>query len=153
MLARLSGAPFGRVLRAIREDETVAAVAGKRTLAFKVQAFAIGAFVLGLAGGLYASVNAYVAPDSFTVLVTLYIVLALTIGGTGNMAGAVLGGMLVIVLTEGTRFIGAVLPGLQAVQLAALRQGAIGLALILVLHLRPEGILPERARRYSAPER
>ena len=151
-LARLSGAPFGRVLRAIREDETVAAVAGKRTLGFKVQAFAIGAFVLGLAGGLYASFNAYVAPDAFTPLITLYIVLALTAGGTGNMAGAVLGAVLVVALTEGTRFIGALLPGLQPVQVAALRQGAIGVALILALHLRPQGLLPEHARRYPAPE-
>jgi branched-chain amino acid transport system permease protein len=150
-LARLSGAPFGRVLRAIREDETVASVAGKRTLAFKVQAFAIGAFVLGLAGGLYASFNAYVAPDAFAPLVTLYIVLALTAGGTGSMAGAVIGGILVVALTEGTRFLGALFPGLQPVQVAALRQGAIGVALILILHLRPQGILPERLRRRVAP--
>ncbi len=150
-LGRLSAAPFGRVLRAIREDETVAQVAGKRTLGFKLRAFALGAGVLGLAGGLYASFNAYVAPDSFTPLVTLYIVLALTAGGTGRMTGAVLGAVLVILLTEGTRFAGGLFPFLQPVQVAALRQGAIGVALIVVLRLRPRGILPERGRRYAPP--
>ncbi len=147
-LARLSAAPFGRVLRAIREDEVVAAVAGKRTLVFKVQAFAVGAGVLGLAGGLYAHFNAYVAPDAFQPLVTIYVVLALTAGGTGRMAGAVLGAVLVVALQEGTRFGADVLPGFTPVQLAALRAGAIGVALILVLHIRPNGLLPEQVRHH-----
>ncbi len=149
LLARLSRAPFGRVLRAIREDEVVAAVAGKRTLLFKVQAFAVGAGVLGLAGGLYAHFNAYVAPDAFTPLVTIYVVLALTAGGTGRMAGAVLGAVLVVALQEGTRFGADLVPGVSPVQAAALRAGAIGAALILMLHLRPNGVLPEWNRRYG----
>ena len=90
----------------------VAAVAGKRVLAFKVQAFAMGAAVLGLAGAIYAHYNAYVAPDAFQPFITIYMVLALTAGGTGTMRGAVLGAILVVALTEGTRFLGAVLPGL-----------------------------------------
>ena len=147
-LARLSRAPWGRVLRAIREDETVAAVAGKRTLAFKVQAFALGSGVLGLAGALYAQFNAYVAPDAFQPLITIYVVLALTAGGTGSMAGAVAGSVLVVALMEGTRFLAAVLPFLSPVQVASVREGAIGAALILVLHLRPQGLLPERSRAY-----
>ncbi len=147
-LARLSGAPWGRVLRAIREDETVAAVAGKRTLAFKLQAFAVGSGVLGLAGALYAQFNAYVAPDAFQPLITIYVVLALTIGGTGSMAGAVLGSVLVVALMEGTRFLAAILPVLSPVQVASVREGAIGAALILALHLRPQGLLPERLRTH-----
>jgi branched-chain amino acid transport system permease protein len=148
LLARLSQSPFGRVLRAIREDEMVASVAGKYTLAFKLRAFALGAAVLGLAGGLYAHFNGYVAPDSFAPIVTIYIVLALTAGGTGRMSGALVGGVLVIALMEGTRFIGAVFPDLLPAQQAALRQGVIGVALILALHLRPQGILPERPRHH-----
>ena len=152
LLARLSAAPFGRVLRAIREDETVAAVAGKRTLLFKVQAFAIGAAAIGLAGALYASFNAYVAPDSFQPLVTIYVVLALTAGGTGNMAGAVLGSLLVVALMEGTRFLAAALPSLSPVQVASVREGAIGIALIIVLIGRPQGLLPERLRIHTPGE-
>ena len=138
-LVRLSGAPWGRVLRALREDETVAAVAGKRTVLFKIQAFAVGAGVLGLAGALYANFNNYVAPDSFQPLITIYVVLALTAGGTGNMAGAVVGSVLVVALMEGTRFAAAAIPGLSPVQVASVREGAIGAALILILHLRPTG--------------
>ncbi len=149
LLARLAAAPFGRVLRAIREDEMVAAVAGKPILAFKVKAFALSAAVLGLAGGLYAHFNGYVAPDAFTPLITLYVVLALTAGGTGRMAGAVLGAVIVIALTEGTRFLGALTSGLTPVQAASLREGVIGAALILALHFRPQGLLPERMRRYK----
>ncbi|HEX4260012.1 MAG TPA: branched-chain amino acid ABC transporter permease, partial [Acetobacteraceae bacterium] len=149
--ARLSGSPFGRVLRAIREDETVAQVAGKRTLRFKVQAFALGAGVSGLAGGLYAQFNGYVAPDAFGPLVTIYVVLAVVAGGTGRMTGAVLGAVLVTALTEGTRFLGALLPFLHPVQIASVREGVIGLALIGLLHLRPEGVLPERVRLHSPP--
>ena len=150
-LVRLSGAPWGRVLRALREDETVAAVAGKRTVLFKIQAFAVGAGVLGLAGALYANFNNYVAPDSFQPLITIYVVLALTAGGTGNMAGAVVGSLLVVALMEGTRFAAAAIPGLSPVQVASVREGAIGAALILILHLRPQGLLPERSRRYPPP--
>jgi branched-chain amino acid transport system permease protein len=149
--ARLSAAPFGRVLRAIREDEVVAQVAGKRTLRFKVQAFTLGAGASGLAGALYAQFNAYVAPDAFQPLLTIYVVLAVVAGGTGRMTGAVLGAVLVTALTEGTRFLGALLPFLHPVQVAAVREGVIGLALIALLHLRPEGVLPERVRLHSRP--
>jgi branched-chain amino acid transport system permease protein len=127
----------------------VAAVAGKRVLAFKVQAFAVGAAVLGFAGALYAHYNAFVAPDGFTALITIYVVLALTAGGTGTMRGAALGGVVVIALTEGSRFLAGVLPELRPVQIASLREAVIGVALIVVLYIRPQGILPERARTLS----
>jgi branched-chain amino acid transport system permease protein len=149
LLGRLSTSPFGRVLRAIREDEMIAAVAGKRVLAFKVQAFAIGAGVLGLAGALYAHYNAYIAPDAFQPLITIYIVLALTAGGTGTMRGAILGSILVVALTEGTRFLGAYTPWLSPVQIASVREAVIGLALIFALTFRPQGLLPERTRIHS----
>ncbi len=142
-LGRLSAAPFGRVLRAIREDEMVAAVAGKRVIAFKIQAFVVGAAVLGGAGGLYAHYLGYVAPDAFTPLITIYVVLALTAGGTGTMRGAILGSLLVVLLTEGTRFLGTIRPDVTPVRIASLREAAIGVALILVLTLRPQGLWPE----------
>ncbi len=148
LIARLSAAPFGRVLRAIREDDVIASVAGKRVLRFKLQAFAIGAGLMGLAGALYAHFNAYIAPDSFQPLVTIYVVLALTAGGTGTMRGAVLGAVLVVALTEGTRFLGGVVPGLAPVQIAALREAIIGVVLILVLTYRPGGIIPETSRTH-----
>jgi branched-chain amino acid transport system permease protein len=146
LLSRLSHSPFGRVLRAIREDEDVAAVAGKPVLWFKVRAFCVGAAVLGLAGALYTHFNAYFAPDNVVPLLTIYIVLALTAGGVGSMRGAVLGALVVLVLLEGTRFIAAEIPGVSPVQKAALRESTIALSLILLLRFRPQGLIPERTR-------
>src|SRR5436853_1734301 len=84
---RLRMSPFGRVLRAIRDDEQVAAVAGKHVTLFKIKAFAIGSAALGLAGALYAHYTSYIAPDIFVPLFTLYIKLALLAGGLGNNRG------------------------------------------------------------------
>jgi branched-chain amino acid transport system permease protein len=146
LLARLSHSPFGRVLRAVREDEDVAAVAGKPVLWFKVRAFCLGAAVVGFAGALYAHYNAYIAPDGFAPLLTIYIVLALTAGGVGAMRGAVVGALLVLLLLEGTRFLAAEIPGVTPVQKAALRESIIALSLILLLRFRPQGLIPERTR-------
>jgi branched-chain amino acid transport system permease protein len=151
LLERVRHAPYGRVLRAIRDDEQVAAVAGKAVLAFKVQAFAASAGVLGLAGALYAHYTSYVAPDSFVPLITIYVVLALTAGGTGNNVGAVLGAFLVVFFLESTRFATAWLPGLKPVQVAAVREFLIGAGLIAVLRLRPGGLVPERIPRVDVP--
>ena len=151
LLARLSHSPFGRVLRAVREDEDVAAVAGKGVLWFKVRAFCLGAAVLGVAGALYAHYNAYIAPEGFAPLLTIYIVLALTAGGVGAMRGAVLGALLVLLLLEGTRFLAQEIPGVTPVQKAALRESIIALSLILLLRFRPQGLIPERTRTKAAP--
>ncbi|MBK1662108.1 branched-chain amino acid ABC transporter permease [Paracraurococcus ruber] len=149
--ARLSHSPFGRVLRALREDEEVAAVAGKPVLAFRVRAFALGTAICGLAGALYAHYNGYVAPDGFAPLLTIYIVLALTAGGGGSMRGAVAGAVLVIVLLEGTRFLAGAIPGLAPVQHAALREASVALALLLLLRWRQQGLIPERTLTKAAP--
>jgi len=139
------------VLRAIRDDEQVAEVAGKPVRRFKVEAFALSAAILGLAGGLYAHYTSFIAPDAFVPLVTIYVVLALTAGGTGNNWGAVLGAGLVVFFLESTRFATAWLPGLAPVQVAAVREFVIGVSLILVLRLRPAGLLPERLPRIALP--
>lgn len=149
LLGRLSGAPYGRVLRAIREDETVTRVAGKRVFRFKVGAFAAGSAVMGLAGSLYAAYVGYIAPDTFDLLLILLVFLALVAGGLGSMRGAVLGAVLVVALTEGTRFLGGLFPGLSPLQVACLRQGAIGVFLLILLRFRPQGVLPESMRIHA----
>jgi branched-chain amino acid transport system permease protein len=151
LMDRVRGAPYGRVLRAIRDDDQVAAVAGKAVVAFKVQAFAVSAGLLGLAGGLFAHYTSFIAPDGFTSLISIYVVLALTAGGTGNNRGAVLGAALVVFFMESTRFVTGGLPGLKPVQVAAVRELLIGLSLIVVLRVRPAGILPERIPRPVMP--
>jgi len=148
---RLRASPFGRVLRAIRDDEQVAAVAGKHVAWFKVQAFAIGAAALGLAGALYGHYTSYIAPDIFVPLLTLYIKLALLTGGLGNNRGAVIGAVAVVFLLESTRFIIPLVPGVSAVQGAALREFLIAALLIVMLRYKPRGLIPEQLTEIPVP--
>ena len=148
---RLINAPFGRVLRAIRDDDQVAAVAGKPVLSFKIQVFMLGSGLAGLAGALYAHFNAYIAPDLFTPLITIYIFLAVTAGGYTRPAGAIVGAVLVNFLLEGSRFAAGHISGLSGLQIASIREIVIGVTLILLMRLRPQGILPERSRLVKPP--
>jgi branched-chain amino acid transport system permease protein len=150
LMQRVRHSPYGRVLRAIRDDDQVTAVAGKHVLRFKVEAFAVSAGVLGVAGALWGHYTSYIAPDVFVPLITIYVVLALTAGGTGNNWGAVVGAFLVVFFMEGTRFATGWLPGLKAVQVAAVREALIGISLLAILRLRPSGLLPERLPRVAA---
>jgi branched-chain amino acid transport system permease protein len=157
LLRRLDASPYGRAMKAIREDQQLAAFAGKNVLRFKWQAFALSAAIAALAGALYAHFQSYISPDHFQPLITIYIFLAVTAGGVGRPSGAIVGAYAVVIFLEGTRFATAWLPGLQPVQVAAMREILVGLALILVLHLRPQGLLPERIpkappRRLPSPE-
>ena len=140
---RVRRSPFGRVLRAIRDDEQAAAVAGKATTAFKVKAFALASAVLGLSGALYAHYTSFIAPDLLVPLLTLYIKLSLLVGGLGNNRGAVLGAVLVVFFLESARFLVPLFPGLGAVQGAALREMLVSVALIVVLRFRAQGLVPE----------
>ena len=144
LLQRLTYSPFGRVLRAIRDDEDAAAAAGKHVLAFKVKAFAMGAAVLGAAGALYAHETSYVAPDLFAPLLTLNVILALVAGGLGNNAGAILGAVLIVGLLEGTRFIAPFLAFPTPAQIAAVRELLVSVLLLVLLRNLPSGIIPER---------
>jgi len=144
-LERLRRSPFGRVLRAIREDEVVAAVAGKPVFRFKVQAFALGAGVAGLAGVLFAHYLAYVEPNMFLPQESLYVWLALILGGSGNNRGALLGSLVLLGLLEGSRFAKDVVPFLTGVRLAAAQQIVVGLVLVVMMIRRPEGLLPEKS--------
>jgi len=88
VMRRIDRSPYGRALRAIREDAQVAQVAGKPVLRFKTEAFALSAGIAGLAGALYGHFTSYIAPDLFLPLITVYIFLAVASGGTGRPAGA-----------------------------------------------------------------
>ncbi len=144
IMRRIDHSPYGRVLRAIREDAQVAQVAGKKVLRFKVEAFALSAAIAGLAGALYGHFTSYIAPDLFLPLITVYIFLAVASGGTGRAAGSLVGAYAVIVLLESSRFAVELVPAVSAVQRAALKELLIAVALIVVLRLKPSGILPER---------
>ncbi|HZQ61803.1 MAG TPA: branched-chain amino acid ABC transporter permease [Casimicrobiaceae bacterium] len=150
-MERLRASPFGRVLRAIRDDEQVAAVAGKHVTLFKVKAFAIGSAALGVAGALYAHYTSYIAPEIFVPLFTLYIKLALLVGGLGNNRGAIVGAFAVVMLLEASRFAIPLVPGITPVQGAAMREFLVAVLLIVVLRYRPAGLVPERLVRLPVP--
>ena len=143
-LERVRLSPFGRVLRAIREDETVATVAGKTVVRFKAQAFAIGAVIAGLAGIFFGHYLAYIEPNMFLPQETLFVWLALILGGSGNNRGAILGAVLLLGLLEGSRFAKDLIPFLTGVRLAAAQQMLVGFLLVALMIRRPEGLLPER---------
>lgn len=144
VMRRIDRSPYGRVLRAIREDAQVAQVAGKPVLRFKTEAFMLSAAIAGLAGALYGHFTSYIAPDMFLPLITVYIFLAVASGGTGRPAGALAGAYVVMALLESFRFLVEWIPAVSAVQRAALKELLIAAALILVLRVKPSGILPER---------
>jgi branched-chain amino acid transport system permease protein len=127
--------PFGRALNAIRADETMVKSMGRNTVMLKSWAFFLSAAVAGLAGVIYASYVSYIDPTSFTLDESIFIISALFIGGIGNTKGPVLGAVFVVLLPELLRFVG--LPDSVA---ANLRQIIYGLALILVMYYRPQGL-------------
>ena len=143
-IQRAINSPWGRVLRAIREDEEATAAAGKDVFRFKVQAFMLGAAVMGIGGALFAHGFRYLDPFTFDPLLATFIIwVMLMIGGSGNNLGAIIGAFVVWGIWSGTQF----LPG--ALSDPNLRFFMIGLLLVLTIMLRPNGILGER-RRISA---
>jgi branched-chain amino acid transport system permease protein len=145
-LQRLVASPWGRVLRAIREDELAAASLGKRAAAFRLQSFVLGCMLMGLAGALYAHFVGYIAPEDFLPVLTFQIWAMLIIGGSGNNAGAVLGAVVVwAIWSVSGGLIREVLPAAEQARGAALQVVLIGVMIAAILVLRPRGILGERA--------
>ena len=94
-LERLVRSPWGRVLRAIREDETAALALGKSAVKFRLQAFAIGGGIMGLAGAVQAHFIGFIAPENYLPMLTFQVWAMLIVGGSGNNRGAILGAVLV----------------------------------------------------------
>ncbi len=134
-------------MKAIREDDLVAAVLGKNVLAVRVQVFVLGAAVMDLAGALLAHYIHNISPDIFTPMVAIFISMSVIVGGAGNNKGLPIGAGLVMLLLEGTRFIGDFITFLDAEKLSAIRIILIGVTLILVLRPHPRGLMPEERMR------
>lgn len=134
---RLQRSPFGRMLKAIRTDELSAKALGRNTVQLKVWTFFISAAFAGVAGLVYASYVSYIDPTSFTLDESIFIITALFIGGIGSRVwGPVVGAAVVVILPELLRFVG--LPDAVA---ANLRQVIYGLVLIVLMFVRPQGLL------------
>lgn len=147
VLWRLAVSPYGRVLRAIREDDLVPSTLGKNVFFYRLQTFVIGSVVMGLAGSLYAHYVQTITPENFTTPIAILVWMSMIVGGSGNMLGTALGALAVTLLYEGTRFLTPYLSFLAPEQVSSLRFIIIGTVLILMIRFRPEGLLPERAPR------
>jgi branched-chain amino acid transport system permease protein len=148
-LTVIQRSPFGRVVRAVREDDVVAATLGKNVLWARVRIFSIGGGIIGLAGSLHSFYYQYIDPTQFTNIVIAYGFMAVIAGGRGAHKGAILGAAAVMVLLEGSRFLKDAIPVLDSDQLAAIRIIIIGAGLIALLIWRPQGFLREYRLKVS----
>jgi len=147
---RLEDSRIGRAWAAIREDEVAAAAMGINTRNVKLLAFAMGACFGGVSGGLFAGFQGFVSPESFTIIESIMILCMVVLGGMGHIPGVVLGAVLLVVLPEALRYLGPLqeaLVGRVIADPADLRLLVFGLALILVMLLRPSGLWPSALRR------
>jgi branched-chain amino acid transport system permease protein len=128
----LSVSPLQRVLDAVREDDRVAESLGINTAWVKLAAFSIGAAIAAIGGALYGHFMNFVRPDNFDILVSIYVVLYVILGGVNNMFGPVLGAAIMTLLPEYFRV------------LAEWRPTIFGLVIVIMLLFRPEGLLSFR---------
>ena len=134
----ISKSSFGRVLKAIREDEQAIQVFGYKTNYYKLAIFVIGGMLAGIAGSLFASYITFIDPSTFTLNESIFILAIIILGGLANLRGSVLGALFLILLPEILRFVG--FPTDVAAQM---RQAVYGLLLILLMLYRPQGLMGE----------
>ncbi|MGE0210786.1 MAG: branched-chain amino acid ABC transporter permease [Parvibaculaceae bacterium] len=142
IVQRLTAAPFGRALKALRENEPLAMTAGLKPFSYHIRAFLVAGALSGAAGAFYVWYNTLIVPGQFGAEVTFFVWTAVIIGGLGRNLGALLGGFILILLYDLLRFIQV--SSDLAIVLTSLRTALIGLALVLILRLRPQGLFPER---------
>jgi branched-chain amino acid transport system permease protein len=134
MVRRLSVRRAGRAWESIRQDEDVAELLGVPTFKYKIWAFVLGASVGGAAGVFYASKTLYIAPDNFTLQISILILACVVFGGMGNIWGVILGAVVLAYLPDRIRF------------LSEARLLVFGLVLVIMMNLRPDGLLPRKKR-------
>lgn len=137
---RLETSRFGRALHCTREDDVAAEGSGIDTTYYKLIAFVIGAVWAGMAGNLFAAKMTIVAPESFTFWESVILFMIVILGGRGSLPGVVVGAFLVVGLPEVFR------------QFASYRMLVFGACMVVMMIVRPEGLLPPRPRRYPIAE-
>ncbi len=157
---RLENSRLGRAWMAMREDEEAAASMGIDIVRTKLLAFAMGAAFSGFAGAYFASYIQAVFPSSFDFTVSVTVLCAVVLGGSGNPYGALLGGIMVAgidriglnLMTTIAHNLGQFIPFLGEIDFQLWRYGLYGLALVIVMLVRPQGLLPSKARARELTE-
>ncbi len=137
---RIVASSFGRLLKAIREDEIFTQAVGRNVVTAKVKVFMLSAALASIAGVIYATYITYIDPTSFTVMESIFIISIVIIGGSGSLKGSVVGAVVLVALPELLRFIG--LPNSIA---ANVRQILYGSLLVVFMLWRPQGLIGEYA--------
>jgi len=147
VLSLLTNSPFGRNLKAIRDEEDLCLSLGKNTRKLKLQAMVVAGMVAGLGGALFAHYITYISPENFRPIETFLMWAMIIVGGRGNHLGAILGAVVIQLFNVSTRFIGGYVP-LGADSMAALRMIIIGVLIVLFLLYTPEGLIKEKKKVY-----
>jgi branched-chain amino acid transport system permease protein len=132
----ITKSPFGRVLTGIREDEIATEAMGKNIVKHKLIVFVVGAFFAGIAGSLYAHYITFIDPSSFTAMESITVLLMVVFGGMASLPGSVIGAAVLVILPELLRFLG--MPSSIG---ASVRQMIYGLLLVILMILRPQGLI------------
>lgn len=135
LLGLLKKSPFGRALQAVRDDELAATSLGIRARRLKVEAFAVAAGLVGVAGAMYSFYVTYIDPTSFGLDASILMLSMVIVGGTGNLKGPVVGALTLIAIPEILRFL-----NLPTGAVASWRLLAYGLLLVALMRVRPQGI-------------
>jgi branched-chain amino acid transport system permease protein len=153
MCHRLELSRIGRAWMAIREDEIAAKAMGINTRNMKLLAFGMGATFGGVAGSMFAAFQTFVSPESFSLMESIMIVAMVVLGGMGYLPGVILGALLLAALPEVLRYVAGPLQQMTDGRLDAsiLRQLLIALAMIIIMLLRPRGLLPPPEHGKAAP--
>lgn len=154
---RLQQSRIGRAWQAIREDEIAAKAIGINTRNIKLLAFAMGASFGGVAGGIFSAMQGFVSPESFSLIESVMVLAMVVLGGMGHIPGVILGAVLLTVLPEVLRYgVGPIQQfffGKVLVDPESLRMLIFGLALVLVMRLKPAGLWPSPDRRRELAEK
>ena len=154
---RLQHSRIGRAWQAIREDEIAAKAVGINTRNIKLLAFAMGASFGGIAGGVFAAMQGFVSPESFSLMESIMILAMVVLGGMGHIPGVILGAVLLSILPEVLRYgVGPAqmaLFGKMLVDPESLRMLVFGLALVLVMRFKPAGLWPSPERKRELGEK
>jgi branched-chain amino acid transport system permease protein len=147
LIERAIRSPWGRVLRAIREDEVSASMSGKDIFNFKMQSLVFGSMVMGIGGALYAHYTKSISPSVFTPLYGTFIIwVMLMAGGSGNNKGAILGAYVIWGIWIGTTFLTDFMPPILKTRAPYIRYLIIGVLLEFILLYRPQGLLGEEKK-------
>lgn len=140
VVRRIEDSRVGRALEAMREDEIACESMGVDLVRNKLSTFALGAFWAGIAGVVLATQTTYINPDSFTLWESIIILMAVVIGGTGSIPGVIAGALLLKLLPEYFR------------PLAQYRMLIYGIAMIVVIIFKPDGLIPRNRKKYTFAE-